>query len=758
MTAYIGNTTGIYASSTTWSGAGIPGAGDTETINAGVAVNSTGNVTVGTSPVAGTTVVALNGTLDIDAGTTFTVRGNIVGDGTATTNGQLTCDGGLVFDGTSGGVKYQLEIGTSVSSKAKLLTSNNSANRPQFSSLNTAACGWIAGPGTSGTGMAEIHYGDFKYIGDSTNFLFNSFLSSISTNKLILDNCTFDHCGRVQVFSTVADVATLTINQNIFTNGTDAGYDLKMSGAVSGAGIKSVTNNRFTKPVQIASITNTTVNGNYFGDGYSSTFTTLAGVVWSYNFVDTHSGNTIAVPGADHDIMFDGSANNNPHMLGMASGTANQPITNCIFDAPWGLLGDMFTGSNVGKSISGTNCLVLPNAAGTSPGKFISPTGVIGTIVAENNTICVTGAQSANGEMGVGVGGETTPTNDSTWTSCRGNYAWTPDGTAGVIYQRVNTNFTGNPFDSPAHADYNAFNAPVTATGSGVQAVVGAQGGYTDANAAGMSVRISLSAGAFTLYCYAADGTTHTETVSIANGAIASVVAAAVQTALNANGDGTYIVTGSGTLNSTAGVVLTATQNSVALTYSRINSPSGAAHGTLTVGGTNTTGGTVWCTIGFLAGGSSGIGAHDIVCEPLFRDAGRNTATFDTAYLGNTATAWSSLTAYTAASNAVVSSATSGVYNNKTINYHCIQDNTNIQPGVTSGWQSYWEFATCFRIKNSIAAYNAAVRQATPQDLITWIFDGYRPGNQKLQGKGFSGGDIGCMPVTPNPSGQNFGL
>ena len=60
-------------------------------------------------------------------------------------------------------------------------------------------------------------------------------------------------------------------------------------------------------------------------------------------------------------------------------------------------------------------------------------------------------------------------------------------------------------------------------------------------------------------------------------------------------------------------------------------------------------------------------GQHDLSANPMFLDTTRNMATFDSAYLHRTATAWSGAAAYTAGS--LVSSADSTVYQNAAINY-----------------------------------------------------------------------------------------
>lgn len=79
--AYIASVTGNWSASATWGGAGVPGTGDTATINNGVTVTQDGNVTVSATVVEGRLTQA--------SGVTLTVEGNLtVGNGSGK-NGQF---------------------------------------------------------------------------------------------------------------------------------------------------------------------------------------------------------------------------------------------------------------------------------------------------------------------------------------------------------------------------------------------------------------------------------------------------------------------------------------------------------------------------------------------------------------------------------------------------------------------------------------------------------------------------------------------
>lgn len=64
--AYVGSVSGNWSNSATWGGAGVPGTGDTVTINNGVTVTQDGDVTVGATVVEGRLTQASNVTLTIE--------------------------------------------------------------------------------------------------------------------------------------------------------------------------------------------------------------------------------------------------------------------------------------------------------------------------------------------------------------------------------------------------------------------------------------------------------------------------------------------------------------------------------------------------------------------------------------------------------------------------------------------------------------------------------------------------------------------
>lgn len=150
---------------------------------------------------------------------------------------------------------------------------------------------------------------------------------------------------------------------------------------------------------------------------------------------------------------------------------------------------------------------------------------------------------------------------------------------------------------------------------------------------------------------------------------------------------------------------------------------------------------------------------HDLNVDPQFVDATRRTATWDSAYLGNTATEWSTLAAaYSFSVGDMVSHVASSYYGGATINYRCIQaharNTANSEPGVGSSWRTYWELASCYRLRTAVAAgttyapdsLNGLSTTSGPiETLVSWIKTGFAPTNSALHNAAHDGTDIGAV-------------
>ncbi len=162
---------------------------------------------------------------------------------------------------------------------------------------------------------------------------------------------------------------------------------------------------------------------------------------------------------------------------------------------------------------------------------------------------------------------------------------------------------------------------------------------------------------------------------------------------------------------------------------------------------------------------SSTPGQHDMSVTPGFVDATRNTATFDSAYLGNHPMQWVGNAIYNLGE--MVSNADPTIYAGASINYRYINSSyqgtncssANPQPGAyTSLSRACWEWASLYRIRQGVAQqtlYDDQVIGAHGVDIITlliqWIRTGFCPTNPALALAGHDGEDIGALPVAFAP-------
>lgn len=157
-----------------------------------------------------------------------------------------------------------------------------------------------------------------------------------------------------------------------------------------------------------------------------------------------------------------------------------------------------------------------------------------------------------------------------------------------------------------------------------------------------------------------------------------------------------------------------------------------------------------------------GSGSNEMTQGPRFVDSSRNLAKFDSAYLGNTATAW--VTGHAYAVGDMVSASTSTFYGGATINYRCVLAHTsatgnatNGKPGdsATTAYRTNWEFASAYRIRQAIAAgttINDSTLGLTGANYITtlwtWVRAGFAPTNTALHNADHLGtGTPGAVPL-----------
>lgn len=645
MAGYTSTQTGNWSAQATWGGSGPPGDGDTATISTGHVVTATADVIIGTSPADQTTnVLVVNGQLIINTGVNFTIRGNWSQSGTTGSNGLINCAGNLKIDGTTSSIKYIGGIGAQNSTTALLKLSGSAGARASFASLGSGTTNayTVNGGWTSG-GRIEWDYADVTNIGDATN---NAASPWVYNNvNLYLRNCKIDSCGKIDLIILSTTNTYVNVQNSIWSNSRNGTCFATTSNV--GGNSRLYDNNRFDKYVTFYPSTGATITNNHFDGNVGLTGYTAAS--WGNNLVNIGGGDGVIPTTVSGDYVYDSASNINPHPTNLNL-SANINISDMVYDFPSGAVGDFIVGGPGSGSytLSAKRCLSVPNSAGTSSGELISPIRSGFTYTVEHNTITSTAFPVSNAESGVAVYGETYAGVAGMYASLRSNYVYSPTGKGAFLARHV-TGTVSNVLASPSAADYNAGNAIVNATGSGVQAIYGAIGGYAD---------------------------------------------------------------------------VVGTVTNPMFTWTNGGTPDLAQ-----------------------------LGAHDLVANANFVDPTRNLATFDTAYLGNTATAWSgSSVSYNVGD--IVSTASSGFYNNATINFRCIAAHTsasgnatNGQPGATgtTSWRSRWELASVYRIRTSSAVYSAGTRQATPKDLWTWVRGGFVPTNAVIKGAAHDSSDIGAM-------------
>jgi hypothetical protein len=751
---------GNWSNADTWASGVIPGS-STPLTNIYTGVNVDVDTIAGTSGVVGTVAIDVKretGILTINDDRQLTARGNIrlsqaqvtvgrtdgrwpfqIGQG-ITGGGKLKFDSSLAADPAN--TYYEVIAGGSSQPDACAKARGTTANPAQILSDPGGANGDFGiGAFTAGVGSVDFKDTVLTRIGNTTRPAI-SYWPTLAGSTLALENVTFNDCGQAVNTSATPHASTHLLLRNVLTTGTTSatGFSMKLGSSTptDGTFLRVVENLRTDKVVQFSPATGLAVTNSALQKYTIGTGTTA---LWQYNFTASEVIGPDEIQDGYHFVDTENDPGN-AHVIGSAS------VVRSVFDCPKSTNGEMFIhGNNVATEVQCVGNLMLPNAIGTSPGVLIVSQTKLATIKAEHNTIISTYGASANAETGITTVGETFEGLGGV-SSHRSNLVYSPSG-KGLFFSRRNTNVMADSLLA-ANAGYNAGNNLVTTTGAGTKAVFGEQGGYVDTAAAGLTIRCTGTAGSFTVRCYKDDGSTYAETGSIAYNAAAATVQAAVLAAFNTLSDGTYAGgTPTGLANSSTGTAMALTRNGVAFSYDRI----GAA---LRPGGTNTTAGYVFTSQPMYTSTPTGLGATDLTVPGLaFVDTTRNLATFDRAYLGNTAVAaWADATAY--AVGDIRSASDAGAFGGATINYRCISahtssaaDGTNGKPNTTTtgtAWRTRWEYAGTYRLLSSLAVYTPGVPQATPRDLIEWVKAGWRPTTFSIATAAHDGTTIGAMP------------
>lgn len=282
-TAYTATVTGNWNNAATWGGVGIPGIGDTYTINSGVTVTiPTGvSVTVGTSPagcnmgVSCTIIGTNNGPLVVNG--SLTAQGSI-----SQGNAPVTCgaDGAITFDAslaTTPLSQHYAWVSDGFAIGARVFTGNGTLGHSCNISSNA---GGGNGYFWSDAGFADSQnwnatYTNFTRIGDATNpaIMFDPSGATAAFNQTFT-NCVFDTTGAFRdTGNNFPAVAGFNIQNSTWKNSigvvlSGITYNIVLSTVdTTPTGQRLIENNVFDESVEIATV-GATITGNEFLAGF----------------------------------------------------------------------------------------------------------------------------------------------------------------------------------------------------------------------------------------------------------------------------------------------------------------------------------------------------------------------------------------------------------------------------------------------------------------------------------------------------------
>jgi hypothetical protein len=458
MAAFTSKATGNWSSAgqTTWNEVGVPGNGDTVTINNTHTVTVDTNTTVGTSPVAGTVVVTVTGTtgtLVIATGVTLTVRGDI-----NLNNSVLTMNAGstLTFDASAAtptSTTYRILNGTAgYQHTAKVAINGSSGSRCTVNSNASGGNGYITN--TADSGSLVVTYCDFTRVGDATNPAVRA--NAQQDAGIDLQNCTFTSCGKIT--QTGSPGATIVFRFRGVTTTSTAGttsLDIDTGTTTMTSGTRLVQDCAFDKITTISRTLNLTCTNNILTDPGFTNDNAVAWASFTGNLLRFTTGAVNIYGDITNCYVLHLQTSGNPHMLGMGSDNRNQTISGCIFELIDSAVdGDCIlaaaTSNNYTLTVS--HNLKLPNTGNNSPGTLVSALGnAKTTLVMTHNTVHSGGTGGENISLRVG---ETYNAHAGMVTSVQNNLGW--DGTAGRGYLAGNINGAPNTdVVTSANMDYN---------------------------------------------------------------------------------------------------------------------------------------------------------------------------------------------------------------------------------------------------------------------------------------------------------------
>ncbi|WP_447978074.1 hypothetical protein [Candidatus Nitrospira bockiana] len=409
MAAFTTAANGNWNQGATWGNAGnvqgvdYPGPGDTATINHAVTV--TANQTVGTSPVAGTDVVTVNGTagsLTIAAGIILKVRGDL-----ALANAVLTLNAGAGyrFDSTAAGspgtTNYRIKIGTAHNQNSSKVVANGTVgNICTITYEAGGAPGYFDAGGFIEGGKLTLTYTDLTDVyNPSGNRMIQNNLD-IRTNtgppELRFINCIFNGCGSFYVGTFSSTAGNVEFRDSTWLNSRDT-FVYRWIQTGTPTGTRSCTGCVFDKEVQHHEPNGWTFYDCQFwakwtGSLGGGTITQFERIL-AYQNVDTSSiiGNFPNGTAKDYYMLAGAGIPASPHGLSQANNAAVISDGGIFEYLGTDDNGEMLLTGGAGGSFTALNNLVLPNADASgdkSSGQLFANLGGSGlTVRAYHNTV-----------------------------------------------------------------------------------------------------------------------------------------------------------------------------------------------------------------------------------------------------------------------------------------------------------------------------------------------------------------------------------
>lgn len=450
MAAIATTAAGDWSNTATWSGGVVPGDGDTATISHAVTVDT--NTVVGSAPATGgTAAIAVNATLTLAAGVTLEVKGDIIVGNV----GLIMGAGASILGNAASGVSYKIQISTGHNQASARLTANGSSGSLCTIRKKSGAAGTFRGTdgGFLKGGLVTATDTEFLALGSASVNGWNFWPSA--SEPMRLDNCVVDGCGTFAMTSNIAASSSIRFRGTPFKNGLRADDLTLVGGTGLSSGERILDRCSFEKNLNVNVV------------GFLMTECRMAGgISGGSNGPNWHadSANNIVLSAASAGNAVQIATNaapkrwyvvrdvaSNPHFI-QPTTARSQTFDQCIMEAVQSPVdGDGFVLPSPGsaRTYAFKRCYLLPNAAGTSPGKFIAGLGNANcSFEGEHNTYIVGGGAEQGvllGETFAGVAGML--------ASLKSNLAWCTSGTGYYLGRLAGT---VQDLAYAADVDYNA--------------------------------------------------------------------------------------------------------------------------------------------------------------------------------------------------------------------------------------------------------------------------------------------------------------